>query len=142
MPDLSDSELRTLAAAYVRCSEDLRDDRDPDGIWSPEADPGHAAYDLVDRSIRQGPPAQAWALVRAILQAADDVELAFHAAGPLEDLVRHQATEVVDLIEAEAARDPRFRWALGQIWMPKDEFPPDVETRLVRASGGVIKPLV
>jgi hypothetical protein len=77
-----------------------------------------------------------------VLQAADDAELAYHAAGPLEDLVRHHATALVDVIEAAAAQDERFQWALGQIWMPANQFPPEVEARLVRASGGVIKPFV
>ena len=29
---------------------------------------------------------------------------------------RLRGTEVVDLVEAEAARDDRFTWALGKIW--------------------------
>jgi hypothetical protein len=30
---------------------------------------------------------------------------------------RLYGTEVVDLVEAEAARDDRFTWALGEIWI-------------------------
>src|SRR6185437_7240694 len=28
-----------------------------------------------------------------------------------------RSTEVVDLVDAEAARDDRFKWALGKIWI-------------------------
>ena len=142
MNDLTESEIRALAAGFIRCSDTLRDDRDPNGLWSPETDPDQAAYELVDRALRDGPPERAWVLVRAILQAADDADLAYYAAGPLEELVRRHATAVVDAIEAEAAQDERFQWALGRIWIPADQFPADVEARLVRASGGVIKPFV
>ena len=142
MSDLSEAEIRAIAAGFVRCSEALRDDLDPEGVWSPETNADQAAYDAVDQAIDHGSPERAWVLVRAVLQAADDAELAYHAAGPLEDLVRHLATALVDVIEAEAAENERFRWALGQIWMPAKQFPPDVEARLVRASGGAIEPFV
>ena len=142
MIDPSHAEVHAIAAGFVRCAAALRDDRDPDGAWSPETDPDQAAYDTVNHAVRHGPPEHAWALVRAVLQAADDAELAYHAAGPLEDLVRHHATALVDVIEAAAAQDERFQWALGQIWMPANQFPPEVEARLVRASGGVIKPFL
>jgi hypothetical protein len=53
---------------------------------------------------------------------------------------RRRGTEVVDLVEAEAARDDRFKWALGKIWLVAKGLPPDVLERFVIASGNAIRP--
>ncbi|HEX3232783.1 MAG TPA: hypothetical protein VHR41_01210, partial [Gemmatimonadales bacterium] len=53
---------------------------------------------------------------------------------------RLRGTEVVDLVEAEAARDDRFKWALGKIWIVAKGLPPDVVERIVIASGTAIRP--
>ena len=53
---------------------------------------------------------------------------------------RLRGTEVVDLVEAEAARDDRFKWALGKIWIVAKGLPPDVVERIVIASGNAIRP--
>ena len=49
-------------------------------------------------------------------------------------------TEVVDLVEAEAARDDRFTWALGKTWIVAKGLPPDVVECIVIASGNAIRP--
>ena len=51
---------------------------------------------------------------------------------------RLRGTEVVDLVEAEAARDDRFTWALGRIWIVARGLPPDVVERIVIAGGNAI----
>ena len=51
---------------------------------------------------------------------------------------RLRGTEVVDLVEAEAARDDRFKWALGEIWIVAKDLPPDAVERIVIASGNAI----
>ena len=53
---------------------------------------------------------------------------------------RLRGSEVVDLVEAEAARDDRFTWALGKIWIVAKGLPPDVVERIVIASGNAIRP--
>ena len=53
---------------------------------------------------------------------------------------RLRGTEVVDLVEAEAARDDWFKWALGKIWTVAKDLPPDVVERIVIASGNAIRP--
>jgi hypothetical protein len=53
---------------------------------------------------------------------------------------RLRGTEVVDLVEAEAARDDRFTWALGKIRILAKGLPPDVVERIVIASGNAIRP--
>ena len=53
---------------------------------------------------------------------------------------RLRGTEVVDLVEAEAARDNWFTWALGKIWIVAKGLPPDVVERIVNSSGNAIRP--
>ena len=59
---------------------------------------------------------------------------------PMAWNTRLRGTEVVDLVEAEAARDDRFTWALGKIWIVAKGLPPDVVERIVIAGGVVIRP--
>ena len=128
-----------VVAGYLRHSAALRA-RDDGRIWDP-ADPDTAAYDALHRLVFGGPAAEAWPLVLALLRATPDGELDVQAAGPLEDLVRVHGAALVGEVEAEAARDERFRWALGCIWLREGDLPPDVLRRVVAASGGAIKPL-
>jgi hypothetical protein len=128
--------IDAVVDGYIRYSETLR-------RGDPDADANArdaAAYDALEAAIRGAPAAVAWELVVTLLRRAPDAELDFHAAGPLENLVVHRAAELIGEIEAEAARDERFRWALGCIWLSRDEIPDDVLQRVVRASGGAIQP--
>ena len=59
---------------------------------------------------------------------------------PMAWNTRLRGTEVVDLVEAEAARDDRFTWALSKIWIVAKGLPPDVVERIVIASGNAIRP--
>ena len=128
-----------VVAGYLREWAALRRD-DPDAAYDPY-DPDTAASDALRRVVRDGPPEAAWDLVRRLLRQAPDAELDVHAAGPLEDLVLRWGAELVERIEAEAAADERFRWALGCIWLLVGDLSPVVLERVVRASGGEIKPL-
>lgn len=103
--------------------------------------PEEAGHDAFEDAIWNGPVQTAWQLVLELLRTAPDDDLGFYAAGPLEELVRLRGAEVIDEIEAEARRDPGFRWALGCIWLSHGELPDDVLARVVRASGDEIKPL-
>jgi hypothetical protein len=138
------SDVGGLARAYLRYSASLSRQEptaelDPD--WVQDVDLDEAAYDGVRGAIDGGPAARAWALVAAVIRLAPDEQLAVEAAGPLEDLVRLRGAELVTEIEAEAARDARFRWALGNIWLGTRDLPADVLARIVAASGGKIRPL-
>jgi hypothetical protein len=139
---MPDAEVEEFALAYLRFASALMTmPPDSDGRLSDEAECDEAAYSFVQRVIRHGPGPAAWLLVRAILRYASDDDLAHHAAGPLEDLVRRHATAVVDLVEREAAIDPRFRWALGQIWTERSAIPSEVLERIVHASENQIRPV-
>lgn len=134
-------DASAVARGYLRCSDALSRDDDPDAIWSPETNPDERDYEFVDEVIRNGPPEVAWALVRSILEQSVDEQLAFHAAGPLENLVRRWGTQLVPDIEALAIGDERFQWALGRIWLRRSDLPADVLQRIVNASGGGINPI-
>jgi hypothetical protein len=59
---------------------------------------------------------------------------------PMAWNTRLRGTEVVDLVEAEAARDDRFTWALGKTWIVAKGLSPDVVERIVMANGNAIRP--
>jgi hypothetical protein len=136
--DHSNSDIASIAASYLRYSNSLSRDEDPDAVWSPETDPDCRDYHTVDDAIRRGPTDLAWRLVRAILDATDDDDLAHQAAGPLEEVVRLRGSDLIASIERDATQDPRFRWALGQIWLSEGELPRDILARVVAASGDTI----
>ena len=132
-------DQEALLAGYVAFSDALSRGVPDD---TPEMDAAERAYSAVEDIIRDGPADLAWALVVELLRRAPDVDrLGAHAVGPLENLVRRRGPEIVERVEAEAGRDPRFRLALGGIWLAHGDMPPDVLERVVRASGGRLEPL-
>ena len=86
-------------------------------------------------------PDDAWSVVLALVTMADDESLGYIGAGPLESLVHHFGAQLVERIEERARQDPRFRICLGAVWLSEGGLPPEVQDRVVRASGGRIKPL-
>jgi hypothetical protein len=100
-----------------------------------------AGHDAFVGVIRSGPALTAWHLVLELLHTSSDADLAFYAAGPLEDLVHLRGGELVGEIESEASLDSRFYWALGCIWLSQGELPDEILARVVRASGNEIEPL-
>ena len=115
-----------LADAYHRYDTTNSDD----DFW---------AWERVTEIVR-GPDAQtAWNVVIALTRTAADERLEYIGAGPVEDLVCTHGTALVDYIEVEARRDPRFREALASIWLIADEISSDVLSRLQGATGGRIR---
>jgi hypothetical protein len=138
MTDSSQGEIDALVTGYVRFAGALAL-----GVPSDTAELAIAerAYESVGNTVRGGPAALAWELVVRILRSATDERLEMYAASLLEDLVRLRGTEVIAQIEHEAATDQRFQWALGCIWLLVGEVPTELQERIVRASGGSVKPL-
>jgi hypothetical protein len=132
-------DMDTVVSGYLRYTGGLQVD-DDDDVYDPD-DPDTIANDAFRRAIHAAPAVTAWELVRALLRRVENDELGNHAAGALEDLVRLRGAELVGEIEAEARDDARFRWALGCIWLSHGELPAPVLERVVRASGGQIRPL-
>ena len=140
MSDTATPEIdrEALVTGYLRFAEALGRGVPDDTAEMEAADD---AYRAVAKFITHGPARLAWDLVVNILRRAPDDRLDVYAAGPLEDLVRCHGVELVNLIEHEAARDERFRWALGCVWLTVGELPAVTMERIVRASDGEIKPL-
>ena len=99
------------------------------------------AWEAVDDVVWNSSADDVWALILDLVERAPVGLMGTVAAGPLEYAVVEYGRELIDRIEAEAASDPRFRQALGGIWLEQGELPSDVLARLVRASDGRITPL-
>lgn len=121
-PGETPEELAALIAAYHAFGRDRRDD----DFW---------AWQRV-KDVVQGPDAErAWGLTVAVVRSAPDHRLEHVGAGPVEELVETHGPALLDRIEAEAGRDPRFREALASIWLTADDFAPEVIARLQDAAG-------
>ena len=99
MTAIPPEEITDLAAGYIRYAEELAQELSPD---SPEITAAERAYDLVEKTVRNGAAERAWRLVVEILRQASDERLDVYAAGPLEDLVKFRGPEVIEAIEREA----------------------------------------
>jgi hypothetical protein len=99
------------------------------------------AWDVVMETAT-GPDAEgAWDLVVELLRRVPAADQCQVAAGPLEHAITAHGEALVGWIEGEARRDPRFKEALGQIWLREGELTADVQRRIIAASGGLITPL-
>lgn len=82
--------------------------------------------DLVDEK-----PQEAWPLILALLERAPESrDVAFLAAGPIEDFVQKHPRTSADLVAHEAGANQRFREALNYVW-GWDKLPADVAARLL-----------
>lgn len=79
-------------------------------------DPLFATWERIDSLVRENPD-EGWRVCLALVAAApDDFVLANVAAGPLEDLINEFPDQLIDRIEEEARRDPKFRRCLTGVW--------------------------
>jgi hypothetical protein len=63
------------------------------------------------------PPDSQWQMVlEAIRQARDDKDLGHIAAGPIEGLLGRHGEAYIDLVERQAASDPKFARAMTGVW--------------------------
>ena len=100
-------------------------------------DPLFAAWQKVDEIVHDDPEA-GWTLTLALVEAApDDRVLANVAAGPLEDLLTRASDLLIDRVEVQARRDPKFRRCLTGVW----GLPPSVKERLVKYTSTIQDPL-
>jgi hypothetical protein len=84
-------------------------------------------------------PEQNWPYLLELIAEVDDDLLEYAGAGPLETLVKRHAAAFIDRIEARAKADPRFRACLATIWLTDGKVPPDIQQRLLDATGGQIR---
>lgn len=89
----------------------------------------HWTWSIVEELVR-GRPDIAWPmLLEMIRRCPDDAALGLLAAGPLEDYLAAHGRAVIDSVEAEAARNPQLRQALGGTW--QNAMTDDVWARIV-----------
>ena len=110
-------DTAALAEGYLRYRAELRQDDQADDDEYIES-PNERADSAVNHLLWYGPARRAWEVVLEILRRTPDAD-------------------------AEAERDPRFKWALGCIWLDEEsrDLPREIVDRIVAASGGRIKPM-
>jgi hypothetical protein len=97
-------ELSNLVAAYFR-------------YQATQAESDAWAWDQVN-VLGFERPAHKWDQLLALLAVApDETQIALIGAGPLEDLLRYCAANVVDLLASEVHGNSRLRAALGHVWL-------------------------
>jgi hypothetical protein len=79
-------------------------------------------------------------VILALVSRAEQEELEYIGAGPLENLVEEHAPAFIDRIEAAAITDTKFQEALSTIWLNSLYQQPEIVARLVAASGEAIEP--
>ena len=95
----------------------------------PDSDVGSFVFNL-DRDT-------AWTVILRILELVDpDPNGALFqvlAASPTEDLIAEHGATIIDNVEAEALRNPRFKLLLGGVW--RRGMPEDIWTRVEQCRG-------
>jgi hypothetical protein len=103
------------------------------GSTPSEHDPRNESIWALDRVIREDPDT-GWLLILEILsRTEDDLTISCLAAGPLEDLIAQHSAYVIDRVETEARRNPKFRHLLGGVW--SNVTPQDIWARVEAARG-------
>ena len=104
----------SLIATYIQRfatgspnSRSLGENKDESTFW--------AYSELADIGVNR--PLEAFDLVLEILSATNDVSVLSNlSAGALEDLIHHHGSIVIDAIEREAARNPKFVELMQGVW--------------------------
>jgi hypothetical protein len=95
--------LDSLAALYLR-----RDSKSRAGL---------IALCTADKLVRNDPE-QAWEFIlRLVAQARDDRDLAYIAAGPLEDLLNLHGLAFIGRVDVEWQRNEKMRRAISAVWL-------------------------
>ena len=86
-----------------------------------EQDPDRATDALSELLLTAEGAETAWPLILVLIERApDDEAVAFVAAGPLEDIVRHHGPQFAARLIEGAQRDARVRQALAGAWVWED----------------------
>ena len=115
VPALSESELLECAQAYLIYHG---------GFW---------AWEELNRILDEDGPDATWPLILQLIERGSDDVLCAVGAGILEDLLAKHGTVVIDRVEAQAAKDQRFRYSLSHAWQA--DMPDDIWRRVVTARG-------
>ena len=90
------------------------------------------AHDYVEDQLDQGADSLGGMVSALVAAAPDDDGVAYLGAGLLEDMVRHWrwARKYLPEVERRGRQDPRFRQAVGGVWLGEGTLP-EVRDRLV-----------
>ena len=89
-----------------------------DPNWNREDHPLFWSYekfrDLLDEQVDPEPYWQA--ILEVLRRNPGEQVLSMLSAGPLEDLIDNHGPEIIDRIELEAKKNPKFRSLLSEVW--------------------------
>lgn len=105
--DLPVARLAERWIGYLRATMDMDAPQDHPEFWT---------FSLLVDLARDAPDLCLDTVLAALALCTTAEEAALIAAGPLEDVIAAQGAAVIDRIETEAARSPRFRYALTGVW--------------------------
>lgn len=90
------------------------------------------AFECVNDIVSAGGDSALTLVIGLVSAAADDAQLAYVPAGPLENLISRHANDVVliDRVVGCAERDERFKEALQFVWLQASLLPNDVVEKL------------
>jgi hypothetical protein len=130
LTELMNRDLDAFAAEYFRIGR-----ADSDGaprnerLWSEGLGLSRATSELDD--LVHEKPHEAWPLILALLERAPEArDVAFLAAGPIEDFVMMYPRAAADAVAHEAGGNQRLREALNYVW-GWDKLPADVAARML-----------
>lgn len=83
---------------------------------SPESDKNFWAFECIDTLVGDVPEKALEFLLFALPRFTENSDVAWLAAGPMENLVGIHGKRLIDRIELEAGRDGRFSLLLSGIW--------------------------
>jgi hypothetical protein len=100
-----EAEAGAIAKAYL---EHFRAETAVDGDAT--------SWERIDALLHDDARAACMVVEALVSQAATEPELAYVAAGPLEDLLSHHGPSVIGWVEAEAERSAWFKKAIEMVW--------------------------
>jgi hypothetical protein len=94
----------------------------------PQSKEPDVTREVIDEAVEEGDPSVVALIVALAEAASSDDDVALVGAGPLEDLLvkhgrslaRPQGAALLKEIDAAARRSPRFRQALGSVWLDQE----------------------
>jgi hypothetical protein len=117
-PPIAFARLPPAEIARIWIAQNECPNKDRDRNWMALRD--------YESDLRADDPGRALAIILEVLKIESNPSmLSYLAAGPLEDLI---TLETIDMIEAEAKRNERFRWLLGGVWY--NTAPDELKARL------------
>lgn len=129
---MTPTEITQLAATWVQHHSALAVKNHDAALSQPNVET-FCAFEKLDDLCRNNANL-CWECILAIHHYPhNDLVTSCLAAGPLEDFLANFGTEIIALVEAQAAIDPNFKFLLGGIW--RNSIASDIWARLEACRG-------